>query len=108
MLSTDDTVVYVFSSAGISEPLFITVTSMSEKELPLDTSLLVEVKGLCIGGGGINGGCDCVGYILFMRKKENCDMVRYSYYQKELLVSFIQMSRKDFNDIFIPTLYLIK
>ena len=45
---------FTFSGAGTSAPLFITVTSMSEKELPLDKSLLVEVKGLYIGGGGIN------------------------------------------------------
>ena len=49
---------FTFSGAGTSAPLFITVTGMTEKELPEDTSLLVEVKGLCIGGGGINVGCD--------------------------------------------------
>jgi len=41
---------FTFSGTGTSAPLFITVTGMSEKELPLDTSLLAEVKGLFIGG----------------------------------------------------------
>jgi len=82
MLSTNSTIVYVFSGVGTSAPLFITVTDMSEKELSLYTSLIVEAKGFFIGGGGINIGCDGVGYILFMRKKENCDMVKYACYQK--------------------------
>ena len=80
---------FTFSVTGTSVPLFIIVTGMIDKELSLDMSLIVEVKGFCIGGGGINLGCDGVGYILFMRKNENCDMVRYSYYQKEVLVPFI-------------------
>jgi len=66
---------FTFSGAGTSAPLFITAPGTSEKELPLDTSSLVEVEGFYIGGGGINAGCDGVGYILFIRKKENCDMV---------------------------------
>lgn len=88
---------FTFSGGGTSAPQFITVTGMTKRELPEDTSLLFKVKGLCIGGGGINVGCDGVGYILFIRKKENCDMVWYSYYQKEVLIPFNQRSRKDFD-----------
>ena len=45
---------FIFSGAGTYASLFITVTGMTKKESPLYISLLVEVEGLCIGGGGIN------------------------------------------------------
>ena len=89
---------FSFTALGVSAPMFITVTGLDESELPLDTSLLVKVKGLSIGGGGVNMENESVGYLLFMRKKENADLVRYSFYQKNVLFPFIKKCREEYDD----------
>ena len=81
---------FSFNALGVSAPIFIIVTGLNESQLPLDTSLLVKVKVLSMGRGGVNMENESVRYMLFMRKKENVDLVLYSFYQKNILFPFIK------------------
>ena len=59
---------FYFTALGVSAPMFITVTGLDESKMPLDTSLLVKVKGLSIDGVGVNMENGSIGYLLFMLK----------------------------------------
>ena len=59
---------FTFSAVSISAPIFITVYVLNDRELPKDKLILVPLKGLCIGGGGLNMGATTKGYVLFMKK----------------------------------------
>ena len=59
--------------------------------------MLVRIKGLCIGRGSVNVDSDNFGYVVFMEKQENTDLIRYKYYQQNILLPFIQNSRPEFD-----------
>ena len=88
---------FIFSAVGTSAPIFITVYGLNEREMPHDKSIIVPLKGLCIGGGGVNMSGTTIGHVLFMRKQENADSIRYTHYLKNVLLPFIQESRFQFD-----------
>ena len=47
-------VTYTFSAAGTMATIFISVIGLTERDLPKDPILLIKIKGLCVGGGGVN------------------------------------------------------
>jgi len=70
VLSTDDTVQYIFegkgeskeqfsffaynfSAAGTVAPIFITVIGLSEREMLEDQCIDLHIEGICVGGGGV-------------------------------------------------------
>ena len=87
---------FTFSALGTCAPLFVTVSGLSERELPGKNDFLhVEVPGLCIGGGGVNVGVKTKGHIFFMRSGKNAHVERFKYYQEKILVPFINETRKE-------------
>ena len=54
------------------------------REISNDKCILVPLKGLCIGGGGVNMNATMSGYVLFMHKQENAYGIRYMHYLKKL------------------------
>lgn len=61
---------FSFIALGVSAPIFIIVTDLDESELALDTSLLVKMKCLDIGGGGVNMDSESVGYLSFFEEEK--------------------------------------
>lgn len=47
---------FSISAAGTCAPLFITVYGLNEREMPNSKCLLAPLRGMCIGGGGVNIG----------------------------------------------------
>ena len=90
---------FTFSAVGTSAPIFITAYGLNEREMPHDKSIIVPLKGLCIGGGGVNMSGTTIGHVLFMRKQENADSIRYTHYLKNILLPFIQESRFQFDGL---------
>ena len=73
-------VTFTFSGAGMTAPLFITVSGLSEEEMPNDEFLHVQVPGLAVGGEGVTVGNKTMGHIFFMRKGKGADEERVRYY----------------------------
>jgi hypothetical protein len=79
---------FTFNAAGQMAPLFISVTGLSEAELPSETCpsgmLVMKVKGLAIGAN-VNVDCESVGYVVFLRKCDTneLDTRRFTYYRDE-------------------------
>ena len=46
-------IMYTFSVTGINAPIFITVTGLSERELPINKCVKIFIRGLIVGGGGV-------------------------------------------------------
>ena len=60
-----------FGAAGTSAPLFVTVTGLSMRVLDGRNHLLIKIKGLCAGGGGVNIDHPSEGYVLFIVAQPN-------------------------------------
>ena len=86
-----------FDTVGTCAPLFITVIGLNERNLCGKRHILVRLKGLCIGEGGVNTGIDNFGYVLFMVKQENAHLIQYKYYKQNILLPFIQNSLTGFD-----------
>ena len=90
---------FTFNAAGQMAPLFISVTGLSEKELPSETCrsgmLVMKVKGLAIGAN-VKVECESVGYVVFLRKCDTneLDTRRFAYYRDEVYIPFIENIRK--------------
>ncbi len=89
---------FTFSAAGMCAPLFVTVSGLSEEEMPNKPFLHMKVPGLCIGGGGTTVNNPGMGHVFFMRRKEGADKVRYKHYQEQILLPFINGVRKELDD----------
>jgi len=61
-------ITFIFFVAGVMAPLFITVCGFNEREMNGSKCLLVSIKGLRVGGGGININDTTEGLIMFMQK----------------------------------------
>ncbi len=89
---------FTFSAAGMCAPLFVTVSGLSEEEMPNKPFLHMKVPGLCIGGGGVTLGNKEEGHVFFMRKEEGADKKRCELYLKEVLIPFVNGVRKEVDD----------
>ena len=93
---------FTFSALGACAPLFVSITGLSERELPSSPCIILKIEGLCIGGGGVNVGCKDTGYIFLMRSTggkndESVDKQRYKYYRDNVLLPFIKKSRQEYD-----------
>eukprot|EP00984_Skeletonema_dohrnii_P032677 scaffold27202_cov108-Skeletonema_dohrnii-CCMP3373.AAC.2 len=95
-------ITFTFSGAGMTAPLFITVSGLSEEEMPDDDFLHVKVPGLAINGQGVSVGNDQVGHVFFMRKGKGADEERVKCYQEEVLLPYIETVRKDLDSNYSP------
>ena len=90
---------YTFSAAGISAPIFVSIVGLTEREMPSSQCVSIKIKGLCIGGDGINIGTQQQGTILFMRNDvDKCDIQRYQIYRDEIFLPFVKRSREEFSE----------
>ena len=79
---------FSFNAIGASSPLYITVTGLTDEEMPIEEDMLVvEVPGLCVGGGV--GSNDQVGYVVFTKKNSGADQTRFEHYHKNVLKPMI-------------------
>ena len=79
----------VFSVIGTCAPLFATVICLNKRNLYVQKNISIRIKGLCLGGGGINIDNSTHSYASFMTKHENTNLLRYKYYEKNILPPFI-------------------
>ncbi len=87
---------WTFSLAGLCAPLYLTVSSLNDREMPPGKDMVVlKIPGLCIGGSGI-GANTLDGFVVFMRKGNGNDKKRFQYYQKNVLIPYINWLRKEF------------
>ena len=86
---------YTFSAAGMNAPLFITVTGLSERELPMNDCVKITIPGLCVGGGGVTLGNNVAGIIVFMRGGPGMEVARYKIYRDNILIPFIKQTRRE-------------
>lgn len=88
---------FSFNALGASSPLYITVSGLTEEEMPIEEDMLVvEVPGLCVGGGvGLN---DRVGYIVFTKKNSGADQTRFEHYHQKILKPMIDEYRQRLYD----------
>ena len=87
---------FTFSAAGTCLPLVVTVAGLSDRELPGDDFVHVEVPGLCVGGGGVNVKNQSVGHLLFMKNTPGAEKKRFAWYQKHILIRGVNDHRKHF------------
>ena len=88
---------YTFSAAGIIAPLFISVVGLTELELPMYRHLVLKIEGLSVGGGCVTIGNRQVGYLMLVRGERGIEKERYSFYRDQVLLPFIENSRKEFS-----------
>jgi hypothetical protein len=81
---------HTFNAIGGHAPLFVTVSGLSDDEMPIDSDMiLLKVPGLCVGGGV--GSNDDVGYVVFLKGKTGgAEMQRFAYYHEHILIPMIQ------------------
>ncbi len=89
---------FTLSAIGGMAPLLITVPYLTEHELiKADGFLPLKIKGLCIGGGGLDPHNEGFGYLLFTRRsnpQNNIDVKRTKYYRQNILIPYIRAMRK--------------
>lgn len=91
---------FTFSAVGTCVPLFVSVCGLTERELPEEECVILDIEGLCVGGGGVNVGCNTKGYLVLMRggsANEGADKKRYKYYRDNILLPFISETRKTYD-----------
>ena len=63
------------------------MTGLTEREMPTGKNfIVVEVPGMCIGGGGVDINNQEVGHLLFMRNTEGAEKKRFKWYQQEIFL----------------------
>ena len=87
---------YTFTGAGAMAPIFILVLGLNERELPQDQCVALEIKGVCVGGGGVTMGAKQNDILLFMRGDKGMDKNRYQIYRDEVLIPFIRESHSEY------------
>ena len=87
---------FTMSAVGTCLPMVLTVSGLTEHELPGTDFMCVEVPGLCIGGNGIN--TDQVGYVLFMTNAPGAKKKRFRWYQDNILIPGVNAHRLKFDD----------
>ena len=93
---------HTFSGGGHMAPIYITVTGLSEGQLPSskceDGMLVVEVPGLCIGSTS-DLRIREIGYIVFLRKTDDnrLDQRRFLHYRDYVYRPFVAMLRKRYD-----------
>ncbi len=88
---------FTFSAAGNCFPLVVTVTGLTEKEMPPEKDFIdIEIPGLCLGGGRVNLENKQVGHLLLMRNTEGAEKQRFQWYQEHILIPEVNRQREIF------------
>lgn len=95
---------FTFSAGGHMAPIYITVTGLSEKELPVSlcpTGMLkIKIPGLAIGSATDPRNQE-LGYIVFLRKTgdNSLDVRRFRDYRNTVFIPFVGSLRKAYNGV---------
>ena len=81
-------ITFTFSALGKVMPLVVTVSGLSEREMP-EGKDFIDVKIPNLSGNGVDG------YLLFMRSTKGVDVQRYKWYQETILFPGIANDRKN-------------
>ncbi|KAL7552482.1 hypothetical protein ACHAWF_015738 [Thalassiosira exigua] len=91
---------FTFSATGTCFPLVVTVTGLTEKELPGDKDCIdILVPGLGIGGGGVGVGSDVVGHLILQRNTEGANAQRCKYIHKNVFIETVNKIRKEVDGV---------
>ena len=66
---------------------------------------ILQVEGLCIGSEGVSTGNKEKGYIMSMMNDADAGKQRYKYYWDEILIPFIQSTRKQYDGFLMKAIY---
>ena len=91
-------ITYTFSATGMVNPIFISVIGLTEREFPKEPIVLIKIKGLCVGGGGVNVGAQQYGIIIFICGENAMDKKIYQIYRDEILIPFIAQIRSEYGE----------
>ena len=83
---------FTFTATGSCAPIFVSVCGLSEREMPSDPSVVLEVEGLCVGGGGVSMN-NKKGCVMFMRGDSGAEKCRYNYYRDKVFLPFVNNMR---------------
>jgi hypothetical protein len=88
---------FIFSAAGTCMPLVVTVSGLTEREMPGEEDFVnIEIPGMCIGGGSVNIKNQSVGHMVLMRDTKGADICRNEFIQNDVLFPGINEHRKHF------------
>jgi hypothetical protein len=96
-------ITYSFNGAGASAPVFVSVTGLTEHELPKEAVpsglLALKIQGLCVGGTGINLGEMPAGWLVFIRNDNDgeAEKKRYRFYRENVFIPFLNDIRKEYD-----------
>jgi hypothetical protein len=96
-------ITYSFNGAGASAPVFVSVTGLTEHELPKEAVpsglLALKIQGLCVGGTGINLGEMPAGWLVFIRNDNDgeSEKKRYRFYRENVFIPFLNDIRKEYD-----------
>ncbi|CAB9508332.1 hypothetical protein SEMRO_343_G121920.1 [Seminavis robusta] len=82
----------VMTADGTTAPLFVSVTGLNERELFNESGVeILEIPGLCIGGGGVTAGNREMGYVAFVRNNGDkmTDRVKHEAFTDRILIPFM-------------------
>ena len=91
---------YTFTATGLQAPVFVTVSGLTETELPVETCptgiLHLDIEGLSIGGGGVTAGGVGKGSLVFIRNDSDRDKdkKRVRYYRDHVFFPFVDNLRR--------------
>jgi hypothetical protein len=93
---------HTFTISGLSADIFISLSGLTEAELPKATCpsgvLILAIKGLIIGGGGVTVGDKWTSFVGFFPKERYIDQTRYRVIGERVVLPFIGRLRANFDD----------
>ena len=89
---------FAFAASGECFPLFVTVSGLTEKELPDHEFVHVKIPGLCIGGDVSVGGSLQDGHLFLMRNTAGAEKEMHKHYHEHILIPGINAQRKKYHD----------
>lgn len=85
-----------FSGAGTSSAICITVTGLTDHDMPKEDCIALAMEGLCIGEANVNLQNKGVGYVLLMKSKADAEKERFKFIRDHISIPFVNASRKEF------------
>ena len=89
---------FTFSGAGTSAPTYISICGLTEREMPEDECIVLEIEGLSSTVGCANVGGSNKGMLVLMRGDTDSDKRRCKIYRNDVLVPFVNSTRSLFDD----------
>ena len=106
---------YSMNAMGNLAPIYITVTGMNEREMPVDTCpegiFVMKVKGLVFGGTQDIRHRQSLGYVVFMRNQRDKtgktnEQLNFSYYRDKIFDVWIDQLREEYGENFNRTMHV--